>query len=131
MQRALFAEEEVWLAHKHHLKYQGTARVNLNQIHFEPPLSQDLSSKTLDWLRHIFHEDGCRCFDIENHAPVIVSQHDLADLLHCAGVTAHALLINATGKCPSLHFSVNQLQGLHGCHHIQARSELLDPIDCW
>jgi hypothetical protein len=78
MRRALLTEQEVWLATEQRLKYLGTAKVNINQIQFEPPLPRDLDSKNVARLCEIFRKNQCRCLDINNHVPAIISQQDLA-----------------------------------------------------
>ncbi|KMU92686.1 hypothetical protein CIHG_10512 [Coccidioides immitis H538.4] len=53
MHRAWFTEEEVRVATERRLKYQGTAKVRLDQIQFDPPLPRDLNSKKYPMLH--FH----------------------------------------------------------------------------
>ncbi|OJD11085.1 hypothetical protein AJ78_08070 [Emergomyces pasteurianus Ep9510] len=56
MHRAWFTEEEVRVATERRLKYQGTAKVRLDQIQFDPPLPRDLNSNNLERLRQIFQK---------------------------------------------------------------------------
>ncbi|KAE8399105.1 hypothetical protein BDV37DRAFT_290494 [Aspergillus pseudonomiae] len=53
MQRALFTEEEVRLASKRRLKYQGSAKVSISDIEFDPPLPRDLDSRNLDRISEV------------------------------------------------------------------------------
>lgn len=57
MRQDLFTEEEIQLATEHHLKYIGTAKVNIYHIQFDPPLPRDLDPKNLDQLCEVFHKN--------------------------------------------------------------------------
>lgn len=131
MQRALFTEEEVRLATERRLKYLGTAKVSIYQIHFDPPLPRDLDSQNLDRLCEIFRKNQCRRLDVDNHVPAIVSRQDLADALRKANIPQPRLLTNDPRQCPRLEFVVGQLRALHGRHRVQAGATVLPPIDRW
>ncbi|KOC13279.1 hypothetical protein AFLA70_368g000561 [Aspergillus flavus AF70] len=131
MQRALFTEEEVRLASERHLKYQGSAKVSINDIEFDPPLPRDLDSRNLDRICQIFRKNRCRRLDVENRIPVIVARNDLSTALQQAEVTAGALMTKSAKHLPSLRFPSGQLRGLHGRHRAQAGSMVLAPIDRW
>ncbi|KAB8227895.1 uncharacterized protein BDW43DRAFT_323438 [Aspergillus alliaceus] len=131
MARALFTEEEVRLASERCLKYQGSAKVSIDEIEFDPPLPRDLDSKNLDRICQIFRKNHCRRLDVENRIPVIVSRNDLAAALQQAKVTAGALMTKTAERFPSLRFPPGQLLGLHGRHRAQAGSTVLAPIDRW
>ena len=131
MQRALFTEEEVRLASERRLKYQGSAKVSINDIEFDPPLPRDLDSRNLDRICQIFRKNRCRRLDVENRIPVIVARNDLSTALEQAEVTAGALMTKSAEHLPSLRFPSGKLRGLHGRHRAQAGSMVLAPIDRW
>jgi hypothetical protein len=120
MQRTSFTETELRLATERRLKYQGTAKVSLDQIHFNPNQSRELDSKNLDRLCRIFRKEGCRRLDVQNHAPAIVSRQHLQTALQEARVTTQALMTNTPEFYPHLQFPVGQLQCLHGRHRVKA-----------
>ncbi|KAL3469007.1 hypothetical protein BJX99DRAFT_268801 [Aspergillus californicus] len=122
-----FTETERRLAGERHLKYQGTARVHLNQIYFDPVLKID--DAKLDRLRRIIYKEGCRRLDIGNHATAVVSHEGLQSSLLKAGISRAALLTNEPPQYPLLEFEPPQLQCLHGHHRIKIGRELLPPTD--
>ncbi|KAL4801661.1 hypothetical protein BDV18DRAFT_164709 [Aspergillus unguis] len=131
MQRALFTDEEVRLATERRLKYQGTAKVSLNQIQFEPSLPRDLDAKNLTRLREVFRKNRCRRLEVDNHVPAIVSRQHLTEALQRANVSQQSLMTTDPHRYPRLAFDVGQLHGLHGRHRVQAGSEVLPPTDRW
>ncbi|KGM92148.1 uncharacterized protein PADG_11684 [Paracoccidioides brasiliensis Pb18] len=60
---ALFTQAEIQLAAERRLKYQGKAKINLDQI--QVPLDSD--TKKLERLRGIFLKEGCLRLDDRNH----------------------------------------------------------------
>lgn len=131
MRRTLFTEEEIRLSTERRLKYLGAAKVNIYQIHFDPPLPRDLDAKNLNRLREVFRKNQCRRLDVDNHVPATVSRQDLANALQKANVPQQSLLNNDPHQFPRLGFTEGQLQGLHGRHRIQAGAEVLPPTDRW
>ncbi|KAI1829420.1 hypothetical protein DTO006G1_9636 [Penicillium roqueforti] len=131
MSRSFFTDKEVRLATERRLKYIGTAKVNISQIQFDPPLPRDLDLKNLERLCGIFRKNRCRRLDVDNHVPTIVSQHDLTNALRKANVPQQSLLTNVAHQIPQLAFVVGQLRGLHGRHRVQAGAEVLPPADRW
>lgn len=113
------------------LKYQGTARVSLDQIQFDPPLPRNLDPKNLERLEQVFRTDRCRRLDVKNHIPAITSRQDLNDALERARIPRGSLMTGFTDQSPLIRFSPGKLLGLHGRHRIQVGSELLAPIDRW
>ncbi|ODH50726.1 hypothetical protein GX48_03234 [Paracoccidioides brasiliensis] len=68
---ALFTQAEIQLAAERRLKYQGKAKINLDQI--QVPLDSD--TKKLERLRGIFLKEGCLRLDDRNHVVCTVSPH--------------------------------------------------------
>ncbi|ODH45032.1 hypothetical protein ACO22_00424 [Paracoccidioides brasiliensis] len=66
---ALFTQAEIQLAAERRLKYQGKAKINLDQI--QVPLDSD--TKKLERLRGIFLKEGCLRLDDRNHVVCTVS----------------------------------------------------------
>jgi hypothetical protein len=112
-----------------HIKYQGTAKVRLDEIGFNPPLPLNLDSKNVERLRRTFQDIGCCRFDTDNHVPGIVSQRSLIISLQRAGVSLESL--RNAGEFPFLDFSAGQLQALHGRHRVHVASTVLPPNDRW
>lgn len=131
VERNWLTEGEVQLAADRRLKYQGTAKVCLDQIQFDPPLPRDLDQKNLEQLRQLFRKKRCRRLNVENYVPVIVSRRDLTEALKCAGISQASLTISSPNEFPLVQFSPGNLRGLHGRHRIQVGSELLNHIDHW
>ncbi|CEO59622.1 hypothetical protein PMG11_04291 [Penicillium brasilianum] len=131
MSPSFFTDQEVRLATERRLKYIGTAKVNISQIQFNPPLPQDLDLKNLERLRGIFLKNRCRRLDVDNHVPAILSPRDLTEALRKANVPQQSLLTNNAHQIPHLVFVAGQLQGLHGRHRVQAGAEVLPPADRW
>lgn len=131
MRRALFTEDEVKQARERRLKYQGTARVSISEIEFDPPISRCIDDKNVERLCDIFRKSRCRRFEVDNYVPVTVSRSALADALQLADVPARTLLLGSGNQIPFLKFSSGQLLGLHGRHRLCAGSKLLAPLERW
>lgn len=131
MQRLQFTETETRLASERRLKFQGTAKVNLDDISFHPTLAHNVDERKLDQLRRIFHKEGCRRLDIRNNVTAVVSRTDLQTALDNGHVAPQALLTNLPTCLPRLSFPARQLQCLHGQHRIKVGKELLPPSDRW
>ncbi|KAL4984462.1 hypothetical protein BDW68DRAFT_180652 [Aspergillus falconensis] len=129
MAELYFTDAERRLATERHLRYQGTAKVWLDEIYYHS--ESKLDSVKLDRLRRIFRKDGCRRLDIRNHATAVVSREVLETSLSNAGVSQKALLTNPPNQFPVLRFESGQLQCLHGRHRIEVGKELLPPTDRW
>ncbi|PWY75290.1 hypothetical protein BO94DRAFT_474450, partial [Aspergillus sclerotioniger CBS 115572] len=128
IQQALFTEEEVRLATEQHSKYLKTTKVNIYQIHFNPPLPRELNPKNIDQFYKIFHKNQYHHLNIDNHILVIISQQDLTNTLQKTNIL---LLTNNPQPCPQLGLGIGQLQALHGRHHVQARANVLPPTNHW
>ncbi|KAE8406776.1 hypothetical protein BDV37DRAFT_269806 [Aspergillus pseudonomiae] len=87
------------------LKYQGTAKIGLNQISLQPLISREIDQKNVERLRDIFAKDGCQRLDIRIHVTAVVSRQ------------------------PPRKSMPHQVQCLHGQHRLKAAEETLPPSD--
>ncbi|PYI07382.1 hypothetical protein BO78DRAFT_313232 [Aspergillus sclerotiicarbonarius CBS 121057] len=129
MQQFQFTEAEISLANERHLKYQGTARVDLSDISFHPTISTKVDDAKLERLRRIFRTEGCRRLDIDNNVTAVVTGEHLQTALERAGVAMQTLLTNPPDRLPQLQFAPGQLQCLHGQHRLRVGKELLPQTD--
>jgi hypothetical protein len=127
-----FTERDTRLATERRSKFQGTAKVNLEQIYFDPQTSRQLDNKNVERLCRIFREEDCQNLALENRVPAVVARHDLETALQAANISAMQLLTNEPSKLAFLQFHSRQLQGLHGRHRIEAGlAVLLRPYRVW
>lgn len=124
---ALLTQAEIRLAAERRLKYQGTAKINLNQI--QVPLDSD--TKKLKRLRGIFLKEGCLRLDDRNHVVCTVSRRNLEASLQRAGATAGSLLTNSAELYQHLCFPDENVKCLHGRHRIKVGRKVLPPTDRW
>jgi hypothetical protein len=80
-----FTQVETRLASERHLKYQGTAKVGLDEITFHPTSTTKVDEAKLERLRRIFRKEGCRRLDVRNHATAVVSKTHLDRALSGGG----------------------------------------------
>jgi hypothetical protein len=115
------------------LKYQGTARISLDVLHFRRNQSRELDSKHVKFLNRCFRNEGCQRLPARNHVPAIITQQQLANAMRDSGVSAQQL--SSTGPpstFPKLDFPPGvQLECLHGQHRIEAGREFLLPTEKW
>ena len=131
MESIHFTEGETRLALERRLKFQGSAKINLDQIYFDPQTSHQLDRKNVDRLCKIFGEEECQNLTLEDHISAIVSRQHLVAALEAANVTAQTLLTGGTAEIPHLQFPRGQVQALHGQHQIEAGLEVLSPAYRW
>ena len=84
------------------LKYQGTARVNLDQIDIHPKQSKDLDERNVERLCGVFRQEGCRRLEVQNHVLAVVSREHLEIALRNAQITVGSLLTNSPDTFPYL-----------------------------
>lgn len=113
------------------MEYQGTVKINLDQIVPHPSISSGFDRKNVERLLEIFNKDGCRRLDVRNHVTAIVSRHHLNVALHSAWLRPQSLISNPPDQHPYLHFPTGNVQCLHGQHRLKAAEELLAPSDQW
>lgn len=131
MESLQFTQREAQLATERRLKYQGSARVNLAEIHFDLHSSRQLDRRNIERLSNIFREEGCQNLTVENRIPAIISRQNLDVALAMANVSAQALLASPESEMPHLRFPAGQLHGLHGRHRLAAGFEVLPPGRRW
>ncbi|KAE8332962.1 hypothetical protein BDV39DRAFT_92580 [Aspergillus sergii] len=104
------------------LKYQGTAKIDLNQISLQPLISREIDQKNVERLRDIFAKDGCQRLDIRNHVTAVISRQHLERACRAAGLTPEELK-TCQPQYPRLLFRRHQVQCLHGQHKLKAAEE--------
>ncbi|KAJ6027955.1 hypothetical protein N7540_003531 [Penicillium herquei] len=112
-------------------KYQGTAKININQITSHPSVSRHISEKNVERLCEIFDKEGCRRLDVHNHVSAVVSIQYLHEALQAAGINTAHLLTDQPSRFPHLHFSAGAIKCLHGQHRLKAGELFLPSIDQW
>jgi len=133
MRQARVREEEVRLEAEKRLKFKGTARIRLEQLHFPWTDAKELNEKNLGRLKAIFQQDGCRRLEMQHHIPAIIDDGRLDAAIITAGVSPRTLLSPPTPDgYPELVFPNGEiLECLHGRHRIQAGKEFLPLRDKW
>lgn len=131
MESFLFTDVERHLTTERQLKYQETAKINLDQISFHPSVNTKFDQNNVDRISEIFRKDACRRLDIRNHVTAIVSRRHLRRALRAARATSGELMTNNPTQYPHLHFRVGQVQCLHGQHRLKAGEETLPPTERW
>jgi hypothetical protein len=126
-----FSQREVALANERRLKFQGVAKVNLDEICFDSQSNRQLDRKNVERLCKIFREEGCQHLAVEHRIPAIVSQRGLATALAAANISAHTLQSHRESDVPHLRFPAGQLHGLHGRHRVAAGLDVLLPSTRW
>ncbi|KAA8652798.1 hypothetical protein EYZ11_011222 [Aspergillus tanneri] len=126
-----YTDRETQLASERRLKFQGTAKVNLDDIYFPPQTGRQMDQKNVDRLCDVFREDECRNLTIEHRVPAIVSRHHLQAAQEKANVATSMLLTRVESEIPHLQFPPGQLLALHGRHRIAAGREVLPPGHYW
>lgn len=130
MQQDWFTQGEARLTAEWQRVYQGTFKVKIEQIEFDPPRHRNLDKRVLGQLEQVFRNGQCKRLDAENHIPAIVARHDLQVALGQAGVLQTVPMSDPDLKL-LLHFNPGELRGLHGRHRIQAASKVLSSGDSW
>lgn len=126
----MLTDAERQLTTERQLKFQGTAKIELDQISLQPLMSREIDQKNVERLRDIFVKDGCQRQDIRNHVTAIVSRRHLRRACHATGLTPEELK-SRQQQYPCLCFRGRQVQCLHGQHRLKAAEETLAPSDQW
>ncbi|KAJ5643587.1 uncharacterized protein N7484_006094 [Penicillium longicatenatum] len=126
----LSTENELRLTTERCQKYQGTAKINIDQIVPHSFVARNLDRHNVERLCEVFHKEGCRRIAIHHHISAVVSKQDLHEALRVAGVEA-AEMMAGPDRYPHLSFLNGQIQCLHGQHRLKAGEEHLPPYDQW
>lgn len=126
----MLTDAEYRLTTERQLKYQGTAKVNLDQISLQPLSSREIDHKNVERLHEIFGKDGCNRLDLRNHVTAVVSMQHLQRACHAMGLTLEELK-SRQQQYPRLAFRGRQVKCLHGQHRLQAAEDFLFPSDRW
>jgi Protein of unknown function (DUF3723) len=132
MRQSQFSERELMVQAERCVKYRGTARVRLENLHFEWNEPRELSRKNVERLKEVFRTENIRRLEPRNHIPAVVDQTDLDAAVQASELSAEKLLSNPDFDPPVLRFTPRySLICLHGRHRIQAARETLPPTDAW
>ncbi|KAJ5155476.1 hypothetical protein N7492_008279 [Penicillium capsulatum] len=126
----MLTDAEHRLTTERQLKYQGTAKVNLDQISLQPLSSREIDHKNVERLHEIFAKDGCNRLDLRNHVTAVVSKQHLQRTCHATGLTLEELK-SRQQQCPRLGFRGREVKCLHGQHRLKAAEDFLSPSDRW
>ncbi|OJJ42065.1 hypothetical protein ASPZODRAFT_77819 [Penicilliopsis zonata CBS 506.65] len=124
----ILTDAEHRLTAERQLKYQGTAKVNLDQISLQSLSSREIDHRNVERLREIFAKDGCKRLDLRNHVTAVV-QH-LQRACHATGLTLEELK-SRQQQYPRLSFRGRQVKCLHGQHRLKAAEDFSSPSDRW
>ena len=77
MRRSRFSEQELRLEKERYVKYQGTARIQLEVLYFQWNEPRELSRKNVERLKEIFQGEkrsyaNIRQLDPRNHIPAVI-----------------------------------------------------------
>ena len=128
MQQIQALQKESTLEKEKSIKYRGTARIQLEWLHFG---EKQLDIKHVQDLQSRFQKD-CRRLDARNHVPALIDEQHLVSALRVSGISEGVLLMNPQHDFPELGFWPGyRLECLHGRHRIQAAKHALLPPDKW
>lgn len=131
MDESMYTDPELQIVTERCRKYQGTAKVNINQITPHPSISQNLNTKNVERLCEIFDKEGCRRLDVYNHVSAVVSRQHFHEALRAARLSATDLITDQPNRYPHLNFSTGPVKCLHGQHPLKAGEDYLPSIDQW
>ncbi|CEJ55661.1 hypothetical protein PMG11_01909 [Penicillium brasilianum] len=126
----ILTDAEYRLTTERQLKYQGTAKVNLDQISLQPLSSREIDHQNVERLREIFAKDGCNRLDLRNHVTAVVSRQHLQRACHATGLALEELK-SRQQQYPRLRFHGRRVKCLHGQHRLKAAEDFLSPSDRW
>ena len=117
--------------------YQGTVRVSLQHLVFDPdllgrPKQQFLHIKNVERLRHIFATEGCHRLEPAHRIAALISRQELQILERVSNLSQSALRSNAETDLPMLTMPAGmRLRVLHGQHRLEAARRFLSSKDAW
>ncbi|KAL6242584.1 hypothetical protein RBB50_010230 [Rhinocladiella similis] len=132
MRHSRLAAQELRLHAERVIQYRGTARVRLENLHFEWNEPRELNRKNVERLKEIFRTENVHRLEPRNHIPAVVEEAELDAATRASEVLAENLLSNPDDGPPWLKFPPShRVSCLHGRHRIQAARETLPPTDAW
>jgi hypothetical protein len=94
MRQSRVQAEDSRLEAEMRLKFQGTARVSLDVLHFQWNQPRELDTKNIEFLKECFRKEGCRPQEVQNHIPATIDERSLNAAMRKSGVSARELLTN-------------------------------------
>lgn len=131
MNELTYPDSELHILTERCRKYQGTAKINIDQITPHTSVSQQINKKNVERLCEVFDKEGCRRLNVYNHVSAVVSMQHLHEALQAAGVNTTDLLTDQPSRFPHLHFLAGSIKCLHGQHRLKAAEHYLPSIDQW
>ena len=110
--------------------YLGTARIDLDTLHFSGSASRRLRPKNVAQLVKIFKTQGCLRCHPDHHIKAKISRQRLDEALRLADQTAADRLLSAT-EHPELVLAPGTLVCLFGLHRIEAAKQYLEYPSRW
>jgi len=92
MRQVRAREEEVRLEAEKRLKFKGTARIRLKQLHFLWNDAKKLNKKNVDRLKGIFQRHGCRKVEVRYRVLAIIDEGRLDAAIAAAEISPRTLV---------------------------------------
>ena len=131
MRQTRLAEIERRLAEEKRVKYQGSARIRIEDLHFPLGQSREADDHTVARLRTLFAgENGCRDRDPRNHVVALIEKQYLDLAIADANISPDQLLPPDGFDFPRLDLPpAGRLICLLGRQRVLAAAEYLPPGD--
>ena len=94
MRQSQFFKRELRVQAERCVKYKGTARVRLENLHFEWNEPRELSRKNVERLKEVFRTEKIRRLEPRNHIPAVLNQANLEAAIQASELSAEKLLSN-------------------------------------
>ena len=129
-ERASYQEQN--LAEEHDRYFLGSARVDIDTLHFVEPCFREFDEKNLERLLDSYEREGCFRVEPVYHIPATIDQQALSNALVAADSSTDALLSRDPRRWPKLTFPHEfRLLCLHGRHRIEAGRRYLSIYARW
>ncbi|KAJ5672864.1 hypothetical protein N7507_001991 [Penicillium longicatenatum] len=100
----LSTENELRLTIERYQKYQGTAKININQIISHLSIARNLDRYNIERLYEVFNKEGYRRITIHYYISAVVSKQALHKALRVVGVKV-AEMMAGLDRYPHLNIS--------------------------